>query len=966
MMKKALKIGGILLLVFILFLLVAPFLFKGKIIKMVKTLANENLIAVVNFDESISLSLLKSFPNFTIGINDFSIVGVDDFEGDTLFYAKEFVATVDLKTVISGDKITLKKLYLNEPTIQILFNADGKMNVDIVPADSTDVEAQSEEESAFSLEITSFVIENGNVFYDDREMDFSLDLLGFNHELSGDFTLDNFVMKTMSSIASLTMKYEGVPFLNKINSEIKADLNMDMNAFKFEFLENKISLNDLDLHLDGFMQLNDDDIDFDLVFGADKNEFKHFISLIPALYMQDFASLKTSGKLAFDGFFKGKMTDDLMPGFGLNLTIDNGYFKYPDLPAAVEQVFVDLNVENKTGLDKDFNLNLKKFNLVMDNNPFAMSLQMKNLENPFIDGAVNGKLDLGSVGKIVPLDSMEIQGLLTADFAFKGVISKIDETAIEGVDARGNLFIKDMVYTDADFPDGVKLNAFGLQFNPRLVTLSDCNGSIGKSDFNANGQLSDFFAYAFSDGVLKGNLNFNSNYFDVNQFMQEDAATMESTVSQPDSSSSMGTIEIPTNIDFSLNAIIRSLSYDNFEIKNLRGLLSIKEGKILFKDAGMEMLGGSMVLNGLFDGQNPKMPFTDLSFSMKNFDIPGAFKQFDMIKQYAPFAEKMTGLFSMDLDIKSNFNEQMDMDYSSLSGTGALRLNNATLSGAKVMNILADQLKLEKFRKLKMKDQKLSFKIDQGRFLVDSFALPLWEQTQLKLTGYSTLDKGLQYAGFVSMPRKDLGAANTMFEGLLAQAKKKGLQVETSEVVNIALAITGDFTNPQVKLDLRETASSLAGSLKDQVKDQVREKVDDAKEQVKEKIDDAKEEARRKAQQEADRLIATAQAQADKLVAEAKTQGATIRREGANAGKAIRDEADKQAADLVAKASNPVQKLAADRAADKLKREAETKAKAVENEANKRADSLEKAAQDKANSIMNEANRKAAETMSKV
>jgi hypothetical protein len=59
MLKKILKITGIVLLVLVVALVSIPFLFKDKIKEMVVTSINQNLDATVAF-EDIDLSLLKS------------------------------------------------------------------------------------------------------------------------------------------------------------------------------------------------------------------------------------------------------------------------------------------------------------------------------------------------------------------------------------------------------------------------------------------------------------------------------------------------------------------------------------------------------------------------------------------------------------------------------------------------------------------------------------------------------------------------------------------------------------------------------------------------------------------------------------------------------------------------------------------------------------------------------------------
>ena len=74
------------------------------------------------------------------------------------------------------------------------------------------------------------------------------ELAGLNHELKGDFTQDNFLMETMTSITSLDLIEGGVKYFKHVNTEIKADLEMDMKVLKVQEYLNQIitlSLNEV-------------------------------------------------------------------------------------------------------------------------------------------------------------------------------------------------------------------------------------------------------------------------------------------------------------------------------------------------------------------------------------------------------------------------------------------------------------------------------------------------------------------------------------------------------------------------------------------------------------------------------------------------------------------------------------------------------------------------------------------------
>ena len=75
-MKKVFKIIGIILLVFVVILVAIPFILESKIDAIVQAYAHENINAKVEFDD-VSLSLLSSFPNAKITIDNLTITSND-------------------------------------------------------------------------------------------------------------------------------------------------------------------------------------------------------------------------------------------------------------------------------------------------------------------------------------------------------------------------------------------------------------------------------------------------------------------------------------------------------------------------------------------------------------------------------------------------------------------------------------------------------------------------------------------------------------------------------------------------------------------------------------------------------------------------------------------------------------------------------------------------------------------------
>ena len=83
MVKKILKIVGIVLLLLIVLAFAIPYLFEDQIKAKIAKSINESVDAKVAFAEA-DLSLFKSFPSANVSIEKLSIINKAPFEGDTL------------------------------------------------------------------------------------------------------------------------------------------------------------------------------------------------------------------------------------------------------------------------------------------------------------------------------------------------------------------------------------------------------------------------------------------------------------------------------------------------------------------------------------------------------------------------------------------------------------------------------------------------------------------------------------------------------------------------------------------------------------------------------------------------------------------------------------------------------------------------------------------------------------------
>ena len=927
LIKRILKWTGITFLVLLILIIAAPFIFKDKIIALVKEEANKNLNAKVDFGE-FDLTLISSFPDFKFVINNVSVIGIDQFKDDTLAFIGQLSTNINLKSVIAGDKYQVNSLIIDKARILGKVMHDGKANWDIAKPSADTTAAATSEPSKFALKLKKLKISDTYIVYDDQMGNMYGKLEGFNYELAGDFTQDVFVMENLLEIAKTTFNMGGVGYLTNVHIKSKADLDMDMTQMKFKFKENEFSLNDLTLGLDGELTMPKDDIDMNITFKAKQTEFKSILSLIPSVYSKDFASVKTAGKLALNGFAKGIYNDKSYPAFGLDLVISDAMFKYPSLPKSVNNINIDVKVQNATGVLDATTIDVNKFHMEMAGNPINMWAHVKTpISDPDINAEVKAFIVLASVKDFIPLEKGdEMNGEIKADIAMAGRLSAIEKQQYENFKASGTLEINKMNYKSAAFPSGVLLNVMKMNFTTQNVELASLDAKMGNTDIQANGKIENFLQYVFKDDLIKGAFNVTGNLIDLNELMgPESTETAAATPSAAaTSTAATGVVEVPGNIDFVLNAKFGKILYTNLTLENLAGGIIVKDKKLSMSNLKMNILGGGVGMNGYYETTNPTRPTAMLNLALDNFDIQTTFNTFNSVQKLAPIGKYAKGMFSASIeDFKVALNNKMEPDLNTAHAHGKLKTNKVSVGGYEPFNKLGDALKIKELKNLEFQNMDVSFEMADGRVKTMPFDVKV-NQINANISGSTGLDETIDYKWKMDIPRAMFGKeANSALTGLLGQANAAaGTNISMSEKIKVTINFGGTVTKPTIKTGLKDDGGkSTVEAVKDQVVNTV---VDKANEEAQKILDDAK--------AQVEKIKAETQAQVDKLKADGYA------------------EADK----LVEQASNPIAKIAAKKAAEVAKKEVDKKAQKLVDDSEVRSqkilDDAKVKADEKANS----------------
>ncbi|WP_033957823.1 AsmA family protein [Psychroserpens jangbogonensis] len=807
-MKKALKIVGISILIIFFLLLAIPFAFQSQIKDMVKRFINENLNAQVEFSD-VSLSLIRSFPQAHVKVEDLVITNFKPFEGETLVTAKNIAFTMSVNELFktsSEEPIVVNSINIDEALVTLKTDVLGNNNYDITKEkEKENATASTEESSGFSFDIEDYNINNSAITYLDAISKTELYLSELNHSGHGTFGAENSELDTETS-TNVSMSIDSTKYLNNNSIKLDALIGLDLNNQKYTFKDNKAFINQLPLEFKGYVQLLENGQDIDITFENPESSFKDFLAVIPEAYSKNIEDVEATGDFKVNGVIKGKVTEETIPTLDIRITSDNASFKYPDLPKRVSNITIDTAIKNKTGQADDTYVDIKTLNFKIDDDVFKASAKVKNLtKNMFVNADIDGTLNLGNLTKAYPIDfDKELSGILKTKLNTQFDMNAIETNAFNRIKNSGSMSVTDFVFSSQDIVNPIQISKADMTFKPGSVKLNSFDARTGTSDFTATGNIKNLLGFLLSDKKLQGNFDVNSNNFVVSDFMIEDETTSGSSNKTTSESQSL---KIPDFLDCTINANAKTVVYDNLNLKNVKGTLSIKDQEANLQNMTSNLFDGVLAITGKVSTKTDT-PVFNLNLGADGFDISKSFKGLDLLQNLAPIAKAIQGKLNTSINLQGTLDSEFSPNLNTVTGDAFAELlsTNIDPKQGSVLSKLEGAINFVDFSKLDLKDVKANLDFSDGKVTVKPFNLK-YEDIDIQVSGSHGFDKTLDYNAVFDVPAKYLGSDVNRLIGKINDNETNNITIP------VTANITGSYTNPNVKTDLSSGVSNLTKQL---------------------------------------------------------------------------------------------------------------------------------------------------------
>ena len=837
-MKKILIVIGIVVALLIAAMAAVPLFFKQALLEKTKITINKHINAEVEFSD-LKLSLFRSFPKVSLELVDIQVVGKGEFANDTLFAAPSIRTKTALRQLFGKGNVGIEEILLKRPVLKLVVGASGNVNWDLLADSESKEEAAAvsdSDEEGIVFQLDKIGISNADFIYEDREADILFRLNDINIGVSGEMYGTEAQLLAEGTAAQLFLSYAGVNYITNTSVETRTKLNVDYDIMDIEIQENELLINRLPLEVLGMIQMPDDTMYFDLHIKTKESGFDNFLALIPPDYEDYLNEITANGTATISGTVKGKYFDEDYPAFDLKIDVSNGNIRYADLPEEIKNISADLSITKPQGVLDFTEVNIRKAHAEVKNSPVDFRLALKNLMTDLhFDGALTGNVNFNELKAALPLDSVNISGIIDADRMVKGNYSAIEKEQYDKIQTEGTVNLTNFLYESPGLTQQVKIPEGKMTFSPQAVNLSGLSINIGQSDFRLSGNVTNYLNYLFKEGTLAGTLQLNSTQVNMNELLRLQVAKEDQQPQKTDATKKSGeeqeeilVFDVPANVDFTFQSDIQRVIFERMPITDVKGLITARKGKLVLDGLNMRMLDGGLKLSGSYENTAENKPLFDFSFDLSDIDIPKAYQTLLSVQRMIPIAGNSQGKFNISLNVNGQLTPGFGILASSVDGSGLFNTVNLQIIESPLFKQLKGLLKSEKLNNVKIDDFRAFVEVEKGAIKLKPFST--------KVAGQETTISGnLNLENLIDM-RLDFNVQRDAFGDDIQKILGVLPGQERIQLIPASVLLKGPVGKPEVKIDLEEARKMITNEVKKSAQENLQENINKISEGLKKLI----------------------------------------------------------------------------------------------------------------------------------
>lgn len=699
-MKRFLKISLLLITAVLLILGGGALYFSKQIKPIIQQKLNEQLQVKVEVKE-IKLTSLTNFPKLGVRFEQVVIHESQKYYGEPSLEADELNLYIDLFKLLKKE-YTVDAVHISNAHIRLADLENGN-NYDIFSSDSSTSEP-------LNFEIEDIKLTNSNISYRHIPSTFISQLNATELNANLKYQDANIKMKLKGALVADSITHNNDYYLYGQELKINSEFILSNNNSLLSISPSNLWVEEVDLETSGLVKIDDDNTFIDIKFKNQKAPISKIITILPDYLQESFNHLKAEGNANLDAFFKGNISKDKNPSFGLEFALDETTLS----PHNLELKLSNIKTSGKLLIPNLGNMNTAYVQAVINKaksgkNSISGDLRVENFNDPLIKWAGDAQLDAPTISALLDMDNITVskgQIGVQGNFELRYLVSKamVQPNSFKFI---GNFKGSDLKMRWSDPDIDVKSLDFDVKANDKHMIIRSCQAKYNNTNAELTGVLRDadqLFNKA-SSTELSGKLKINE--LNINDFFSSDSSDYKEAE----------IVKELLPIRLALQAEIQGFKYNNFYASEVVGTLVSNKKKVVLRNTKMKALQGNADAEIVFTtlGDNYLL---DINSHLYSINVTQLFEQFDNFEQDEITSDHLSGTLSGDLLAKVMFNANFEPLLDKLYAKSNMEVLNGQLTGYEPLLELSSFVEVEDLKNVSFSSLKNTIEIfDQTVFI---------------------------------------------------------------------------------------------------------------------------------------------------------------------------------------------------------------------------------------------------------
>ena len=422
-----------------------------------------------------------------------------------------------------------------------------------------------------------------------------------------------------------------------------------------------------------------------------------------------------------------------------------------DIVADLQQPDIKLSADSfKGGMEKmllDAVINCSRLDLVYDT-------INAHINTPAITFVTTPDKNAKRLKARVTLNGKDINAKMGESYALNSNMLKVDASVDENKNKTdflnhwnpaADFVLSNAMMQVAGLGEDIKISNIDFLFNSNELDFKKSTFRIGQSDMSLQGSVIGIKEWIEDHkNLMKGEMQLTSNYVDINEILDLTSGLGRSEETSKGEGQEDDPFMVPEGIDFSFILNTKKALYDNFDLNNLNGTMTVKDGTLILREIGFTNKAAEMQLTAMYQSPRKNNLFLAMDFHLLRVQINDLLTMIPYIDTLVPMLKTFDGQAEFHIGAETNLKSNYEPKISTLRAAADIEGKNLTVNDKFTFTKITDMLDVSTnglYRVDSLDVQLTAFK-DEIDLWPSQIAIGKYKVT---VDGRMTLDKNGEY-----------------------------------------------------------------------------------------------------------------------------------------------------------------------------------------------------------------------------